>query len=55
MHEEVRAMITNKIWEKVSKKSMYSYYNEIRQGCKETTYNDDVVIHEEKTSRWKIK
>ena len=31
IHEEVKAMLSNKIWEKVSKKFMYSYYNDLRR------------------------
>ena len=34
MHEEFSAMFTNDIWEKVSKRLMYSYYNELRKSGK---------------------
>ena len=34
MHEEVTAMFKNEIWERVSKSSMYDYYNTMRKrGC----------------------
>ena len=47
MHAEVQAMFENEIWEKVSRKSMDSYYHLLRKNwfeSKKKTDHDDMVL-----------
>ena len=44
MFEEVKAMFDNTIWEKVSKESMYQYYNDLRKSGQDIKRQQIIMI-----------